>query len=374
VSHPVSDQIRVLLIDDSAVVRGFITRILEADPDIKVVGSAQNGEVGVSQAASTNPDIILLDVEMPVMDGLTAIPHLMSKSPQSKIIMCSTLTIQNGATALKAMSLGAVDCIAKPTSVQDIYSQEAFRTLLLHKIKSIAEGSRPRSSSSRPDNKEISQTKSVHLHPTLPKDIKLRDPKLGHQGKPAILAVGSSTGGPNALFAFLKNLVGLDIPIVITQHMPPTFTKILAEHITQQTGIKAIEASEGSELIAGEILVAPGGHHMTIVAHPTTGKKIVKLDDGPMENFCKPAVDPMLRSLIPLYGEKIFTVILTGMGNDGFKGSQQVIEAGGRVIAQDEATSVVWGMPGAVALGGLCTAVLPLNEIGPYTRKQIMRV
>jgi two-component system, chemotaxis family, protein-glutamate methylesterase/glutaminase len=358
--------IRVLLVDDSAVVRGFIGRILEKDADIQVVGSAANGEAGVTTAAGTKPDIILLDVEMPVMDGLTAIPHLLEKSPQSKIIMCSTLTTGNGATTLKALTLGAVDCIAKPTALQDIYAQDSFRDQLLHKIKSIM-GTRPMMNTA-----PTAASPKPTLHPHLPRQVILRDAKTVYQGKPQIVAIGSSTGGPNALMTVLKHCAGFDIPIVVTQHMPPTFTKILAEHIATATGLEAVEASEGLELKNGVVHVAQGGFHMRITQN-TMGKKIITLDDGPMENFCKPAVDPMLRSLMPLYDEKILTVILTGMGQDGLKAARELAARGTYIIAQDEATSVVWGMPGAVALDGLCCAVLPLDHIGPAIRKRVLQ-
>jgi len=204
------------------------------------------------------------------------------------------------------------------------------------------------------------------------KTIKLRNPQEGFSGKPDLLAIGSSTGGPNALFKLLTTLRGIDIPVVITQHMPPTFTKILADHIKQQTGLAAVEAEDGMPLVAGRIHVAPGGYHMLIDRKGAT--PVIKIDDGPMENFCRPAVDPMLRSAAKVFGNKIMTVILTGMGQDGMLGARDIVAAGGRVIAQDEATSVVWGMPGAVAIDGTCTTVLALDDIGPWLRKSSLRL
>lgn len=353
-------QIEVMVVDDSAVVRGFITRILESDSAIKVVYSAHNGQMAVGGLDNCKPDIILLDVEMPIMDGITAIPQLLAKSPTSKIIMCSTLTTHNGEITMKAMQLGAVDCITKPTASSDI-SQDSFRDLLLHKVRSIAEGS-PRKPEAAP--------KAI-LHPHLPRNVVLRPADQGFQGKPQILAVGSSTGGPNALFKVIADFKNFDIPIVLTQHMPPTFTRILAEHISKHCGVPAVEGENGMKLEAGRVHVAPGGLHMLITQ--SGNDKVIQLNDGPMENFCKPAVDPMLRSLLPIYGEKILTVILTGMGQDGLRGSRDIVAKNGRIVAQNEATSVVWGMPGAVALDGLCSAVLPLDEIGTYVRKAVMR-
>lgn len=360
-------KINVMLVDDSAVVRGFITRILEADPQIKIVYSAHNGQMAVTALDNNDPDIILLDVEMPIMDGLTAIPLLLAKRPDAKIIMCSTLTTANGSTAMKAMELGAVDCIGKPTTSSDI-SQGSFPEQLLHKVKLIAEGSRKISAPPSSVPQSAPAAPKAILHPNLPRQVKLRSAHEGFQGKPQILAIGSSTGGPKALFDVMTHFKNFDIPIVLTQHMPPTFTRILAEHISTHSGVPAVEAQDGMKLEPGRVHVAAGGFHMLIQADKT-----LKLDNGPMENFCKPAVDPMLRSLLPVYGERILTLILTGMGQDGLKGGREIVAKGGRVIAQDEATSVVWGMPGAVALDGLCSAVLPLNDIGPYVRKAVMK-
>lgn len=373
-SETLSDTIEVMLVDDSAVVRGFMTRIIDSDPGIKVVYSAHNGSMAIGALDTYDPDIILLDVEMPVMDGLTAIPQILQKRPNAKIIMCSTLTTQNASTAMKALSLGAVDCIAKPSATSDI-SQDTFRQLVLHKIRSIADGAtvKPARVATAAANPAASaaEPKKAILHPHLPRQVTLRPANEGFQGKPQIVAVGSSTGGPKALFEVMKSFKGFDVPIVLTQHMPPTFTRILAEHITNHAGVPAVEAENGMKLEPGRVHVAPGGFHMLITQNGND--KIVKLDDGPMENFCKPAVDPMLRSLLPIYGDKILTVILTGMGQDGLKGARDVVARGGRIIAQDEATSVVWGMPGAVALAGICSAVLPLNDIGNYVRKAVIR-
>ena len=384
-----ANPIRVMLIDDSAVVRGFITRILEADPDISVIYSAQNGEVGVNALTRQTPDIILLDIEMPVMDGITALPLLIRQAPDVKIIMCSTLTTANAAITMKAMALGAVDCIGKPSTANDINNHDSFKIMLVNKIKEIGRSSKlfkarardvglssatapvvspaPVSKASSPLIKPLSPAP-----PILAKEAVLRpSTDTVYMGKPEILAIGSSTGGPNALFNVLKHCTGFDIPIVITQHMPATFTKILAEHITAQTGIPAVEAEDRIPLLAGRVHVAPGGFHMLI--EKSGVDKIIRLNDGPMENFCKPAVDPMLRSLIPIYGEKILTVILTGMGSDGMLGAREVAARGGRILAQDEASSVVWGMPGAVAKAGICSSILPIDEMGPFVRNIVMR-
>ncbi|HNQ92997.1 MAG TPA: chemotaxis response regulator protein-glutamate methylesterase [Alphaproteobacteria bacterium] len=389
-----STPIKVMIVDDSAVIRGFLGKLLENDSDFEILNTAANGQIAVDRLKKDKHDIILLDVEMPVMDGLTAIPLLMAAQPNVKIIMCSTLTTKNAETTLKALALGAVECIAKPSTTQDMYSKDTFRNILIHTVKEIAgirnpipqaaPTSRPTSSTTAPTSATPATSRPAAAEPqnsTAPtytslnragKTVKLLPADKGFSGKPDLLAIGSSTGGPNALFALIPHLKGIQIPVIITQHMPPTFTRILAEHIQQQTGITAVEGEENMPLLPGRIHIAPGGYHMTFKKNgPST---VIHLDEGPMENFCRPAVDPMLRSAVKIYGQKIMTVILTGMGQDGMLGAREIVAAGGRVIAQDEATSVVWGMPGAAALDGTCSAVLPLQEIGPWLRKSSLRL
>ncbi|OFW88406.1 MAG: hypothetical protein A3B66_09550 [Alphaproteobacteria bacterium RIFCSPHIGHO2_02_FULL_46_13] len=370
--------IKVMIVDDSAVIRGFLTKILGTSDDIKVQSIATNGLEAVNMLVKQRCDIIILDVEMPIMDGLTAIPKLLQVQPDVKIFMFSTLTTQNAETTMRALALGAVEALAKPTSTQDLYAKDDFKDNLTNMIREIAGAKKLQPSSSKatpaartPAPHPHEPTKS-RLHPHAAKTVVLRPPHEGFLGKPDILAIGSSTGGPNALFKLLGTLRGIDIPIIVTQHMPPTFTRILAEHIKMQTGLAAVEAEDGMPLVAGRVHVAPGGFHMLI--DRKGAMPVIRIDNGPLENFCKPAVDPMLRSAIKIFGNKIMTVILTGMGSDGMLGSREVVKAGGRVISQDEATSIVWGMPGAVALDGLCSAVLPLDEIGPWLRKSSLRL
>ncbi len=402
-----SSPLKVMIVDDSAVIRGFLSKLLSGAPDFAVTSIAANGLIAVNNLKKEYHDIILLDVEMPVMDGLAAIPLLMEAQPGIKIIMCSTLTTENAETTLKALALGAVDCIAKPRATQDIYAKDTFRNILTHTLKEIGGSRRPsflsgstakspsslgssggtsgagsaltnsKQSSGVQARAAVAQAKSseVQAGTTLNrvgKPIKLRPANEGYSGKPELLAIGSSTGGPNALFEVIPHLQGIQIPVIITQHMPPTFTKILAEHIAQQTKVPAVEGAEGMPLLPGRIHVAPGGYHMLFRKNGPSA--VITLSEGPIENFCRPAVDPMLRSAVKIFGSKIMTVILTGMGQDGMLGARDVVEAGGRVIAQDEETSVVWGMPGAAAVDGTCSAVLPLKEIGPWLRKSSLRL
>jgi two-component system chemotaxis response regulator CheB len=272
-------------------------------------------------------------------------------------MMCSTLTLNNAEIALKAMAIGALDYIAKPTSATEVNSSDDFRTQLIHKVKSIQTG-----------NVRAKQPQIIGGMPVPDKEIALRPAPPLHW-KPKVIAVGSSTGGPQALLEFMKGMGGMKVPIVITQHMPPTFTTLLAKNITNTCGIPCHEAEDDMPLKAGEAILARGGKHM-IFEKTASGVK-VKLSDTPPENFCKPAVDPMIRSLMEQYSSNIVTVMLTGMGHDGQKSVKELVDKGGYAIAQDQGTSVVWGMPGAIAMDGSCSAVLPLTDLAPWIKQHV---
>ena len=359
------DPIRVMLVDDSIVIRGHISRILKTDPTIAVVGSASNGQSAVDQIPTLRPDIVVLDIEMPVMDGLTAIPLILKIDPDIRIIVCSALSAKGADTTIRAMRAGATDFILKPSAISEGQGKDSFREELLEKIHVLFP--RRKVAASRPGVLAASAPKApaaVTLRPAPPPTF-----------APKILAVGSSTGGPNALTDFLSGLKVSSVPVVITQHMPKTFTQILAEQLTKTTGMKCVEGQQGMVLSPGNVYIAPGGSHMLV--EETPAGTAITLSDGPPENFCIPAVDPMLRSLVAIYGGRILTVILTGMGADGLEGSRKVIAAGGFVGAQDEASSVVWGMPGAVAKAGLCSTVQPVpglvGWVSQYTSHGVRR-
>ena len=362
-------QIHVLLVDDSAVIRTAMKSLIEEDPAITVIATAKNGEEAIEEARIHKPHIIMLDVEMPVMDGITALPKILEVSAKSKILMFSALTEKGASVTMNALSLGAIECVVKPAA-GEARSGTAFHKALLIKLNAIVPerhriGAKP-SASVAPSSK-IKVAKPVHS-PT--GQFTLRNDPKDFKGKPDIIAIGSSTGGPQALFNVTSHLTGLNIPIVITQHMPATFTKILAQHIQENSEIECHEAEDGMQLEAGKAYVAPGGQHMVFERTPI-GPNVIRLDDGPAENFCKPAVDPMFRSALEVYGNKMLAVILTGMGQDGLEAGKLIKNEGVRLIAQDEATSVVWGMPGNVAKEGLCSAVLPLDDIGPWIRAAV---
>ncbi len=377
----VADPIRVLIVDDSAVIRGFVTRALTDIPEALIVGSMADGQAGVSFAQRELADVIILDIEMPVMDGLTAIPLLMKAQPWARIIMSSTLTLQGAEISLRAMALGAADYVSKPTSTREVDATADWKRDLLEKVRELGNGAwreRQRLGKVGPlpagvVARTVSPGAPSSAPPIVTKSRLYEGGKITLRPAPAlvpdVIAIGSSTGGPQALFAVLPHLKNLKQPIVITQHMPKTFTTILADHITRQTGVPCEEAKDGSVLTPGKALLAPGDFHLLFTR--TASGVVARLDSGPQENFCRPAVDPMLRSLIEMYGaNRMLVAILTGMGADGLKGSEIVVNGGGMIVAQDQPTSVVWGMPGAVATAGVCAAVLPLPEIGPYLRKK----
>ena len=357
--------VRVIVVDDSLVIRGFITRALDADPAFKVVASAGNGQIAVDTLQRTPADVIILDIEMPVMDGLTAIPKLKAIDPAVQIVMASTLTQRNAEISIKALELGATDYLPKP-SAREMAVPNEFQRDLRDKVRALGAIAWKKGVRQTP----LRATSGSVAAPVEKKKLSLLPMPTQ---RPAIIAIGSSTGGPQALFEVIKVMgANLPQPIVITQHMPPSFTAILADHISKQCNVTCTEGKDGEIIRPGNYYVAPGDFHMLIVKRPEGS--VLRIVKDPQENFCRPAVDPMLRSLVEVYGSRILTVILTGMGQDGWKGSDAVVKAGGAVVAQDEATSVVWGMPGAVATAGICSAISPVGEIGAMVRQIAARV
>lgn len=359
--------VRVMVVDDSAVIRGLITRALETDPGVQVVATVGNGQLAISQLARTDVDVIVLDIEMPVMDGITALPELLKAAPDVKIVMASTLTQRNAQVSIEAMQKGASDYIPKPSSTGEIHGSADFKRELLEKVKALGRARRDKrdrniaagvpEAKGAPAPRAALAPRPSLLSPTAP--IKLRP--FGRM-PPQIVGIGSSTGGPQALFTVLGAMPpAMRLPIVITQHMPATFTTILAEHIGRVAKRPTAEGKDGEPVEAGKIYLAPGDNHM--VVETDGARKVIRLNKNPPENFCRPAVDPMFRSLAAAYGPSVLGVVLTGMGADGAKGGKVLAEAGGSVIAQDEASSVVWGMPGATAQTGVCSAVLPVDRI-----------
>ena len=360
-------RIRVMIVDDAVVVRGLFSRWIEVESDMEVVASLRSGRDAVEQVERIAPDVIVLDVNMPELDGIAALPLLLEKKRDLVVIMASTLTRRNAEISLRALSLGATDYIPKPSSSREVAGSVSFRRDLIEKIRHL--GARAKRFYSAPvRNTAILPAKSSPpLQPRLPGHhdhgpIPLRAmPPFA----PRVLVIGASTGGPQALNAIL-GYIGIVIehaPVLITQHMPPTFTAILAEHLARVAKCPVHEGKDGEVIQSGTVYLAPGGKHMSVTRRE--GAAVIAIDDGPLVNFCKPAVDPLFSSAAMVWGAKVMALVLTGMGSDGLAGAKEIVAAGGAVMAQDEASSVVWGMPGQVAMAGLCSAVLPVNEIAP---------
>jgi len=362
-------QIRVMIVDDAVVARSMMTRWIDAEPDMLIAAAARSGREALERIEATDPDVVLLDVDMPELDGITALPLLLRKQRDLVVIMVSTLTRRSAELSLRALSLGATDYIPKPETTYEAMTSAAFRRELIDKVRNLG---RKRVIAREP-TPPLVPDESAGTRPAAPRHVAEQAPPRPERAPvvlrpfssalPRALLIGSSTGGPQALSTIIEKLpAAIDrAPVLITQHMPPMFTTVLAEHLSRVSGRGAHEAEDGEPVLAGGIYVAPGGRHMRVVRD---GERVkIALDDEPPVNFCKPSVDPLFASAAQVWGPSALAVVLTGMGSDGTKGAAEIVAAGGSVIAQDEATSVVWGMPRSVAQAGLCSAVLPLNQI-----------
>lgn len=366
----VTNPIRVMVVDDSVVIRGLVGRWIDEEPHLAVVASHRNGRLAVDDILRANPDVVILDIEMPDMDGLTALPLMLEKKRDLVVVVASTLTRRNAEISLKALSLGAADYVPKPETNSGVTTSTDFRRELVDKVLNLGQRARARAGN-RAGSAGAAAPQRTVINATAAPAAQARSKapatftvKPYANVRPRILAIGSSTGGPqalNTLFGEIGSAIG-QVPVVVTQHMPPTFTAILAEHLAKAAGRPAAEGKDGEPILPGRIYVAPGGKHMILARHGSD--TVIRLTDGPPVNFCKPAVDPLFKSVVDIYGNAVLGIILTGMGSDGAEGVREIGKAGGNVITQDEESSVVWGMPGAAAHTGQCADVLPLPDIG----------
>ncbi len=355
------NRIKVLVVDDSPILRKLITQALREDREIEVVGTASNGKEAVEKAPRLRPDVITLDIEMPIMDGLTALEKLRRIYPKARVIMFSSLTEKGAKETIKALSLGAFDFVTKPSTRSLTESIKKIQEELIPKIKTAAPRRVP--SPIRPP-----VGRAAPIRPAAPKVPPRRVPTRPLVGKKEVVAIGVSTGGPKALAEVIPRLpANFPVPILIVQHMPPIFTAQLAQRLDQLSALKVVEAGEGNPLAPGKVFIAPGDFHMEVKVRG--GAKVIHLHKGPPENSCRPAVDVLFRSVAQVFGGKSVGVILTGMGHDGLAGAKLMKEQGALIIAQDEATSVVYGMPRAVVEAGLADYVLPLGEIPNFLQK-----
>jgi two-component system chemotaxis response regulator CheB len=347
-------RIRILVVDDSVVIRKLLCETLSRDPELEVVASAQDGRIALSKIQQLHPDLVTLDVEMPVMNGLEALKELRKLYPKLPVIMFSTLTERGASATLDALSLGASDYATKPSNTgSPELAIEAIRAQLIPKIKALGSAAPPAPKTLPPP------VPAIRVRPRSKQPIE-------------IVAIGTSTGGPNALAEVLPHLPkDLPVPIVLVQHMPPIFTRLLAERLAAQSAIPVAEASAGVTLVPGQAWIAPGNYHMTVVRAGLSRR--LELNQNPPEHSCRPAVDPLFRSVAEVFRANVLAVIMTGMGSDGVLGCRQIREAGGEVIIQDEATSVVWGMPGLVYTAGQADAVYPLDQLAPEIARRVQQ-
>jgi two-component system, chemotaxis family, protein-glutamate methylesterase/glutaminase len=343
-------RIRVLVVDDSVVIRRIVSDILAADPAIEVVGTAVNGRAALTKIAQLGPDLVTMDIEMPEMDGIEAVRALRASGSRIPVVMFSTLTEAGAVATLDALAAGATDYVPKPSNVGKVgQSMEQVRAALIPRIKSLV-----------PHRGLAAGTAPL---PEAPRAPRLRPASSGPAGGHRLLVIASSTGGPDALTTVFASLPPLPVPVAVVQHMPPLFTRQLAARLDRQFDFDVAEAEHGQALRPGLVVIAQGDRHLEIVSdgHGLTAR----LTSAPPENYCRPAADVLFRSAVSAAGSAVLGVVLTGMGSDGCRGAEAIVERGGSVVAQDQATSVVWGMPGAVVGAGLAEAVLPLAEIGP---------
>jgi two-component system, chemotaxis family, protein-glutamate methylesterase/glutaminase len=337
---------RVLVVDDSVVVRRVVTRALAGAPGVEVVGAARNGRIAVAKVDSLRPDVVILDLEMPEMNGLQALAEIRRGYPALPVIVYSHLTTQAASATFDALALGATHFALKPSANGIGLAEESVRSELLPLIRGLAASSRRRPTVEPPHS------------PARP----------GHEVSAVVIAV--STGGPDSLAAVIRALPGhLEVPILIVQHMPPIFTRILAERLDRGSAIPVAEAAHGEEVIAGRVYIAAGGRHMALTR--TRGAVVVELNDGPPENSCRPAADVLFRTAADVYGAGLLAVVMTGMGHDGLSGARAVRAAGGTVIAQSEASSVIASMPRAVAEAGMADAIVPLGDLATVLARRV---
>ena len=369
-------KIRILIVDDAVVVRRMLADILDADPELEVVGTAANGRIALNKLPQLKPDVMILDLDMPEMNGLETLAAVRKINTHMPIIAFSTMTERGATKTLEALSRGATDYVTKPSTMRGAKSAvDTIRDELVPKVKTFGRRRRPGAPVARgPGQRPLIQRPT---RPTTPPPPQRRPAASGLAGKSRgtgrynVLAIGTSTGGPNALANLLPRLPpNFPVPVVIVQHMPPIFTRILAERLTGASHFDVSEGRNGAVLQPGKAYIAPGDYHMT-VARGSNHTVVTKTNQQPPEHSCRPAVDVLFRSVAEIYRDKTLAVILTGMGRDGALGCGKIKQAGGGILAQDEESSVVWGMPGLVAKQGLAEKVLSIEMMAEEITKRI---
>jgi len=355
------NKIRTLIVDDSAFMRKSLQIMLESDPEIEIVDTARDGIQGVELVKKLRPDVVTLDIEMPRLDGLSALKQIMNECPTA-VIMVSSLTSEGAEATLNAMELGAVDFIPKELSFVNVNIVK-IKEELISKVKAIGRHARLKNRLSRITNKqsaEVPAKPKQYVRSILPKHIY------------SAIALGISTGGPLSLQKVIPSLSEkINIPIFIVQHMPPKFTQSLSERLNSMSKLNVKEAAHGDIVKGGTVYIAPGGKHMTI--KPVNGVKNIYISDEPSTTLHRPSVDVMINSVVDTYGSSTLGIIMTGMGKDGYEAIKKLKEIGGQVIAQDEETCVVYGMPKAIVDAELADAILPLNKFSETINNLVVR-
>lgn len=352
-----ANHFRILLVDDSSVVRRVLTDVISSDPQLEVAGTAPNGRIALDRIAQLKPDLVVLDIEMPEMDGLKALTELRKMNRRLPVIMFSTLTQRGGAATLDALALGADDYVPKERNTLGLAAAiDDLRRDLLPKIHALCSRDLP-----------VEMPVTSHGRRATPEQ-KLPEHRID------LIVVGVSTGGPDALGKMLSGIPGnLPVPMVMVQHMPPIFTRLLAERLTMKSAIPVKEASGNEHLVPGTIWLAPGGKHLSIVTKQD--RLYLQTDEEtPPRNFCRPSVDVLFESAVRVAGAGTLGVVLTGMGKDGLQGCEAIREKGGQIIVQDQETSVVWGMPGAVAQAGIADVIKPVHEVSQEVMQRVMKL
>ncbi len=354
--------IRVLIVDDSAVVRGVLGRLVDAEPDMRVVTTASNGRDALDALRLHAADVVLLDIEMPVMDGFAALPLITARHPTVKVLVTSS-RVSNPASAERVLSLGAVDVVHKPSArAAGVGGVTAAAAEMITKIRTIA------------NDGHRTAIKYVPAESRAPRESERLEPAAvgpaegtSDDFRPQVVALAASTGGPNALATVLSQLPSdFALPVLVTQHMPPIFTTMFAQRISREGKLPCSEARSGERLLPGHIYIAPGDHHLVVTGGSSVSSARLEVNQDAPEHHCRPAADPMFRSLAQVFGERVLGIVLTGMGEDGREGCRSIVAAGGRVAVQDAATSVVWGMPGSVVTAGIPCSILPLNAMSAH--------
>ena len=354
-------KIRILVVDDSVVVRRLLTRVLSSDPEIEVVGSAPTGSIALAKVPQLNPDLITLDLDMPDRDGPNTLAELRKTYPRLPVIAFTLVNHQSPAEAVEMMTLGACDYLTRAVNIHDAdVATSIIRDELIPKIKMYG----PSQPGERSRQGDHSQTFLKTIRPPVKSKNVIAKQRLD------VLAIGVSTGGPNALVHLLSGF-GSDfpVPILIVQHMPPAFTSLLAERLDKSCRIPVSLAASNQVLEPGRVWIAPGDFHMLV--RRQQDQVCIQINQDAPENSCRPSVDVLFRSVAEVYGARALAVVLTGMGQDGLRGCEQIHDAGGQIFVQDEASSVVWGMPGFVANAGLADKILPLQQLGSEIEQSV---